>query len=70
MDSDNKVLDCNSEEFDASFDAAIKISKARRLNPNKSEISTYEGYCVAVDRVGKDLEKAAKKTIKDFGWLT
>ena len=68
LDMDDKILNCNSEEFDAVFEAALKISKTRRLNPNKSMPSTYDGYCTAIDRVGSDLGEATKKALKDFGW--
>jgi len=66
--SDNKVLDCKSDEYNAVFEEACEISKATRANPNRSTPTSYEGYCIAVDRVGAGLAEAAKKTLKDNGW--
>jgi len=59
--SDNKVLDCNSDEYIAVFEEAYEMSKTKRENPNKSMSTSYEGYCSAVDRVGPSLAEAAKK---------
>jgi hypothetical protein len=69
LPSDDKILDHNSKEFDAVFDEATKVARKKRLNPNKSMGATYDGYCKAVDRVGDDLAGAAKRTLKDFGWI-
>jgi len=61
--SDNKILDCNSNEFIEVFEKAYGTSKINRENPNKSTSTSYEGYCSAVDRVGPGLAEVAKKIL-------
>jgi hypothetical protein len=57
---EDKILDHRSPEFEAACEAAREKIISKRLNPNKSAESTYEGYCNAVDKVGGDLSVAAK----------
>ena len=64
----DKIFDHTSKEFETTLNVALKDVAAKRQNPNKSLEATYEGYCIAVDRVGKDLAKAAKNTLKKSGW--
>jgi len=64
----DKIFDHTSKEFETTLKVAIKDVTAKRRNPNKSLTATYEGYCNAVDRVGKDFAEAAKKTLKKSGW--
>ncbi|MDR3001668.1 MAG: hypothetical protein LBU89_10435 [Fibromonadaceae bacterium] len=65
----DKIFDHNSKEFDLALNVALEEAATRRCNPNKSPKATYEGYCNAIDRVGKDLAKAAKNALEKTGWL-
>jgi hypothetical protein len=62
------IFDCNSDEFDKTFDLALKEVAESRCNPNNSLDATYLGYCNAVERVGVGLAEAAKDSLKRWGF--
>jgi len=66
---EDKILEHRSPEFEAACEAAREGIMNRRLNPNKSAESTYEGYCNAVDKIGGNLSEVSKGVLKEFGWL-
>lgn len=70
MYTENKILDCDSKEFNDAYDVAFKKAEERRNrgNSNSSGKTSIDGYNSSIKMNGTDLAEATKKMLEEYGW--